>query len=160
MSANKTNKYLVFILFIILLTLISAFIIEYVLKHEPCNLCLYERVPYIISIFLIFEILFIKKHVKTTLLLLSFMFILSAALAFYHFGIEQGFFNESFACESKNISEIMTKDDLLQQLKRNPISCKDVNFKIIGLSLASINTIFSFFLSVIFLKLYLNYEKN
>jgi len=160
MSAHKTNKYLVFILFIILLTLISAFIIEYVLKHEPCNLCLYERVPYIISIFLIFEILFIKKHVKTTLLLLSFMFILSAALAFYHFGIEQGFFNESFACESKNISEIMTKDDLLQQLKRNPISCKDVNFKIIGLSLASINTIFSFFLSVIFLKLYLNYEKN
>jgi len=160
MSANKTNKYLVFILFIILLTLISAFIIEYVLKHEPCNLCLYERVPYIISIFLIFEILFIKKHVKTTLLLLSFIFILSAALAFYHFGIEQGFFNESFACESKNISEIMTKDDLLQQLKRNPISCKDVNFKIIGLSLASINTIFSFFLSVIFLKLYLNYEKN
>ena len=160
MSANKTNKYLVFILFIILLTLISAFIIEYVLKHEPCNLCLYERVPYIISIFLIFEILFIKKHVKTTLLLLSFIFILSAALAFYHFGIEQGFFNESFACESKNISEIMTKDDLLQQLKRNPISCKDVNFKIMGLSLASINTIFSFFLSVIFLKLYLNYEKN
>jgi len=160
MSAHKTNKYLVFILFIILLTLISAFIIEYVLKHEPCNLCLYERVPYIISIFLIFEILFIKKHVKTTLLLLSFIFILSAALAFYHFGIEQGFFNESFACESKNISEIMTKDDLLQQLKRNPISCKDVNFKIIGLSLASINTIFSFFLSVIFLKLYLNYEKN
>ena len=160
MSAHKTNKYLVFILFIILLTLISAFIIEYVLKHEPCNLCLYERVPYIISIFLIFEILFIKKHVKTTLLLLSFMFILSAALAFYHFGIEQGFFNESFACESKNISEIMTKDDLLQQLKRNPISCKDVNFKIMGLSLASINTIFSFFLSVIFLKLYLNYEKN
>jgi disulfide bond formation protein DsbB len=160
MSAHKTNKYLVFILFIILLTLISAFIIEYVLKHEPCNLCLYERVPYIISIFLIFEILFIKKHVKTTLLLLSFIFILSAALAFYHFGIEQGFFNESFACESKNISEIMTKDDLLQQLKRNPISCKDVNFKIMGLSLASINTIFSFFLSVIFLKLYLNYEKN
>jgi len=160
MSAHKTNKYLVFILFIILLTLISAFIIEYVLNHEPCNLCLYERVPYIISIFLIFEILFIKKHVKTTLLLLSFMFILSAALAFYHFGIEQGFFNESFACESKNISEIMTKDDLLQQLKRNPISCKDVNFKIMGLSLASINTIFSFFLSVIFLKLYLNYEKN
>ena len=160
MSAHKTNKYLVFILFIILLTLISAFIIEYVLKHEPCNLCLYERVPYIISIFLIFEILFIKKHVKTTLLLLSFIFILSAALAFYHFGIEQGFFNESFACESKNISEIMTKDDLLQQLKRNPISCKDVNFKIMGLSLASINTIFSLFLSVIFLKLYLNYEKN
>jgi len=160
MPAHKTNKYLVFILFIVLLTLISAFIIEYVLGHKPCNLCLYERVPYIISIFLILEILFIKKRVKTTLLLLSLIFVLSAGLGFYHFGIEQGFFIETFACESKNMSEIMTKDELLKQLKINPISCKDVNFKIMGLSLASINTIFSLFLSVIFLKLYLNYEKN
>ena len=160
MPTHKTNKYLVFIFFIVLLTLISAFIIEYVLGHKPCNLCLYERVPYIISIFLILEILFIKKRVKTSLLLLSLVFVFSAGLGFYHFGIEQGFFIESFACESKNTSEITTKDELLKQLKINPISCKDVSFKIMGLSLASINTIFSFFLSVIFLKLYLNYEKN
>ena len=160
MATYKINKYLIPILFILMSALTAAFIIEYALNHKPCNLCLYERVPYIISIFLILEILFIKKHVKTTLLLLTIIFALSASLAFYHFGIEQGFFSESFVCESKNISEIMTKDDLLQQLKRNPISCKDVNFQIMGLSLASINTIFSFSLSVIFSKLYLNYEKN
>ena len=160
MATYKINKYLIFILFIILAALTSAFIIEYILLHTPCNLCLYERVPYIISIFLILEILFIKKHVKTTLLLLSLIFILSAGLAFYHFGIEQGFFNESFACKSKDISEITTKDELLEQLKRNTISCKEVTFKVIGLSLASINTIFSIFLSVIFLKLYSNYEKD
>jgi disulfide bond formation protein DsbB len=160
MATYKINKYLIFILFIILAALTSAFIIEYILLHTPCNLCLYERVPYIISIFLILEILFIKKHVKTSLLLLSLIFILSAGLAFYHFGIEQGFFNESFACKSKDISEITTKDELLEQLKRNTISCKEVTFKVIGLSLASINTIFSIFLSVIFLKLYSNYEKD
>ena len=160
MAIHKINKYLISILFILILTLAAAFIIEYVLDHKPCNLCLYERVPYIISIFLILEILFIKKHVKTTLLLLTIIFALSAGLAFYHFGIEQGFFTESFVCKSKDISEILTKDELLKQLKRNTISCKEVNFKVIGLSLASINTIFSIFLSAIFLKLYLNYEKN
>ena len=160
MVTYKTNRYLIFILIILISALIAAFIIEYALGHKPCNLCIYERVPYIISIFLILEILFIKKHIKTTLLLLTIIFALSAVLAFYHFGIEQGFFNESFVCESKNSSEIMTKDELLKQLERNTISCKEVNFKVIGLSLASINTIFSIFLSVIFLKLYLNYEKN
>ena len=160
MVTYKTNRYLIFILIILISALIAAFIIEYALGHKPCNLCIYERVPYIISIFLILEILFIKKHIKTTLLLLTIIFALSAVLAFYHFGIEQGFFNESFVCESKNSSELMTKDELLKQLERNTISCKEVNFKVIGLSLASINTIFSIFLSVIFLKLYLNYEKN
>tara|TARA_B110000014_G_C19881961_1_gene456471 strand:- start:9 stop:491 length:483 start_codon:yes stop_codon:yes gene_type:complete len=160
MVTYKTNRYLIFILIILISALIAAFIIEYALGHKPCNLCIYERVPYIISIFLILEILFIKKHIKTTLLFLTIIFALSAVLAFYHFGIEQGFFNESFVCESKNSSELMTKDELLKQLERNTISCKEVNFKVIGLSLASINTIFSIFLSVIFLKLYLNYEKN
>ena len=160
MVTYKTNRYLIFILIILISALIAAFIIEYALGHKPCNLCIYERVPYIISIFLILEILFIKKHIKTTLLLLTIIFALSAVLAFYHFGIEQGFFNESFVCESKNSSELMTKDELLKQLERNTISCKEVNFKVIGLSLASINTIFSIFLSVIFLKLYSNYEKD
>ena len=160
MSELKINKYLIIILFIILGALVSAFIIEYGLGHKPCNLCIYERVPYIISIFLILELLFIKKHIKTTLLLLSFVFIVSTVLAFYHFGIEQGFFSETFLCENKNLSEAISKEQLLEELKQSAISCKDVSFKVIGLSLASINTIFSLILSVIFLSLYKSYGKN
>ncbi len=160
MSELKINKYLIIILFIILGALVSAFIIEYGLGHKPCNLCIYERVPYIISIFLILELLFIKKHIKTTLLLLSFVFIVSTVLAFYHFGIEQGFFSETFLCENKNLSEAISKEQLLKELKQSAISCKDVSFKVIGLSLASINTIFSLILSVIFLSLYKSYGKN
>jgi disulfide bond formation protein DsbB len=160
MSNQKINVYLIIILFIILGALISAFIIEYGLGHKPCNLCIYERVPYIISIFLILEFLFIKKHIKTTLLLLSFVFFLSSGLAFYHFGIEQGFFSETFLCENKSLSETISKEQLLEELKQSVISCKDVNFQVIGLSLASINTIFSLILSVIFLLLYKSYGKN
>ena len=91
---------------------------------------------------------------------LTIIFITSAILAFYHFGIEQEFFTESFVCESASFSEILTKDQLLEQLKQNAISCKDVNFKVLGLSLASINVIFSLVLSVIFVRLFLNYGKN
>jgi disulfide bond formation protein DsbB len=158
---KKTNNILLIsILFISSATLIVAFIIQYGLGHQPCKLCIYQRIPYILSIFLIIELIFFKRNEKTTLLLLSLIFIISVILAFYHFGIEQGFFTESFVCESANFSETLTKDQLLEQLKQNIISCKDVSFKVLGLSLASINVIFSLVLSVIFLKLFLNYGKN
>ena len=160
MTKEKTNLYLKFIFFIILSTIFFAYMIEYGLGHKPCNLCLYQRIPYIVSIFLIIEILVIKKYIKITLALLSFIFFLSACLAFYHFGIEQGFFNESLVCESKKLSETVSSEQLLEELKNNTVSCKDVNFQVFGLSLATINIIFSIILSVIFMKLLSNYGKN
>jgi len=160
MLKQSNNIFLIFILTIISLTIISALIIQYWLGHEPCKLCLYERIPYFLSMLLIIKILFIKKYEKITFLILSLVFIGSAALAFYHFGIEQGFFSESLACTTGDLSKTLSKEELLQQLKQNNISCKDVSFRILGLSLAAINTIFSLVLSVIFIRLFMNYGKN
>ena len=160
MFKKKNNILLIFLLFVISASLIAAFVIEYALGHQPCKLCIYERIPYILSIFLIIELIFFKKNEKTTLLLLSLIFVISGILAFYHFGIEQGFFTESFVCEGISFSETLTKEQLLEQLKQNLISCKDVSFRVLGLSLASINVIFSLILSVIFIKLFISYEKN
>ena len=84
----------------------------------------------------------------------------SAILALYHFGIEQGFFSESLTCATGDLSKTLSKEELLQQLKENNISCKNVSFRILGLSLAAINTIFSLVLSVIFIRLFMNYGKN
>ena len=158
--SKKTNTILIFILFGLSVSLISAYIIEYALGHEPCRLCVYQRFPYIVSILLVLSILLIKKNVKIHLLLLSLLSLLGAVMAFYHFGIEQGFFNESVVCESQNLQEGLTKQDILKQLKQNTISCKDVTFTLFGLSLASINIIVSFILFMIFIRLYKNYEIN
>ena len=160
MLKQSNNIFLIAILAVISLTLISALIIQYWLDHEPCKLCLYERIPYFLSMLLIIKIIFIKKYEKLTLLILFLVFMSSAALAFYHFGIEQGFFSESLACTTGDLSKILSKEELLEQLKQNSISCKDVGFRILGLSLAAINIIFSLILSVIFIVLFLNYEKN
>ena len=160
MLKQTNNIFLIVILAIISLMLISALIIQYWLGHEPCKLCLYQRIPYFLSMLLIIKILFIKKYEKITLLILFLVFMSSAALAFYHFGIEQGFFNESLACTAGDLSKALSKEELLQQLKQNSITCKDVIFRILGLSLAAINTIFSLILSVIFIRLFMNYEKN
>jgi len=160
MLKQTNNIFLIVILAIISLTTISALIIQYWLGHEPCKLCLYERIPYFLSMLLIIKIIFIKKYEKITLLILFLVFMSSAVLAFYHFGIEQGFFSESLVCTSGDLSKTLSKEELMQQLKLNSISCKDISFRILGLSLAAINTIFSLVLSVIFIRLFMNYEKN
>ena len=160
MTKQINKKFLFSLLVFSSFVLISAFIIEHQLGHKPCKLCLYQRIPYFLAILLIIKILFIKKYERVTLLILFLVFMSSATLAFYHFGIEQGFFNESSACTAEDLSKILSKEELLEEIKQNSISCKDVSFRILGLSLAAINTIFSLILSGIFIKLFINYEKN
>ena len=155
---NKTilNLILLFSIF----ALLTAYFIQYVLGHQPCNLCLIERIPYILTIIIITLILIFKKLEKVFLLLLTLIFVAATLISFYHFGIEQGFIKESLVCDLEAQTNNLTKEDLLKELKTKTISCKDVTFKVIGLSLASINIIISLILSVITLKLFLNYEKN
>ena len=160
MLKQTNNIFLIVIFAVISLTITSALIIQYWLGHEPCKLCLYQRIPYFLAILLIIKMFFFKKYEKITLLILTLIFVSSTALAFYHFGIEQGFFSESLACTAPDLSKTLSKEQLLEQLKQNNISCKDVSFRILGLSLAAINTIFSLVLSVIFMRLFVNYEKN
>lgn len=160
MTKQINKKFLFILLIFISFILVSAFIIEHKLDHQPCKLCLYERIPYFLSVLLIIKIFFIRIYERETLLILSLVFIISTCLAFYHLGIEQDFFKESLACTAENLSENITKEELLEQLNQNIISCKDVSFRIFGFSLAAINTIFSLILSVIFTKLFMDYGKN
>ena len=160
MLNQNINKYLIFILFFIFIALISAYFIQYSLGYQPCKLCIYERFPYLISIILLIVILLNPKYRKITLLILSIVFLCSVFLSFYHFGIEQGFFIESFVCESKSLSKSLSKEQLLEQLKQNNVSCKDISFTILGLSLATINMVLSFILSLVFLILFINYREN
>ena len=155
---KQRKDILIVILFLLLVSLISAYIIEYILEQEPCKLCIYQRFPYFVSILLLLNILLLRKYIKQCLLILSLVSLCGSAIAFYHFGIEQGFFNESLVCETKDLDQNLSKEEVLKQLKENTISCKNVTFRVFGLSLATINTIFSFVLFYIFLRLFKNYE--
>ena len=160
MKKQLNKKFILFLLIFISMVIIFSFIIEYKLGHKPCKLCLYERIPYFLSGLLLLKIFFLKNYEKITLLVLILIFVCSSILAFYHFGIEQGFFQESIACTTEDTLNTLTKEQLLEQLKESSISCKNVSFRIFGMSLAAINTIFSIILSAIFIKLFLNYGKN
>jgi len=155
------NKILLnIILFFSIFALSYAYFVEYILGYKPCNLCLFERLPYFITIIIILIGLIINRLEKIILITLSLIFSAATILSFYHFGIEQGFFKESLVCISNNEINNLVKEDLIKELQKKVVSCKDVQFTLFGLSLVTINTVISFILSVITFKLYLNYEKN
>ncbi len=143
-----------------ILSLSTAYFIQYVLGHKPCNLCIIERIPYIVAIILISLIFILNRYQKIISSLILIFFIFGAVVSFYHFGIEQGFFSESLVCDLGN-SRPLNKEELLNQLKKTEIvSCKDVTFRFLGLSLATINTVISLILSGIIIKVIKNNGKN
>mgnify|MGYP001478053928 CR=1 FL=1 len=148
------------ILFFCILTISIAYFIQYFLGHKPCNLCLIERIPYLLSLILIPLMFIIDKFKSIISILVLTLFIMGSIVSFYHVGIEQGFFNESFVCNLGGIKENLSKEELLKSLQNSPISCKDVTFRFLGLSLATINTITSLLLSIIMVKVLTNLQKQ
>ena len=130
-----------------------AYFVEFILGHEPCSLCKIERVPYIGSIILGSFLLFTNKWEKKILMIILLFFIFGSVISIYHIGIEQGFFNESLLCELGINNNIQNPDELLKTLEKTPVSCKNVTFKIFGLSLATFNAVLSIVVSYILFKL-------
>jgi disulfide bond formation protein DsbB len=161
MSRIKNRTTLNLILLFSIFALSAAYFVQHILGHKPCNLCLIERLPYIFAIIIIISLgLILKKFEKAIIILLALIFITATIISFYHFGIEQGFFKESLVCNLDSSITNLSKEDLIKELQQQTVSCKDVSFRIFGLSLATINTIISLILSVITIKLFLNYGKN
>ena len=158
MSDNKSilNGVLAFSI----LSLSIAYFIQYILGHKPCNLCLIERIPYLSAIILVALIFIAKRFEKIFSGIILIFFIFGAIISFYHVGIEQGFFSESLVCNLGNSGADLSKEQLLKQLENAPISCKEVTFRFLGLSLATINTIISIILSGIMIKVLKNYGQN
>ena len=155
------KKLLIKIIFLVsILALASAFFIEYILGHQPCNLCIFERIPYLLAIIIILLNFKFNQFEQFFILLLIIVFLFGAILSLYHLGIEQGFIQESLVCDLKSGSNLLSKEEILKQLQKKNVSCKDVTFKIFGLSLTSYNILISLLFSISVGKIYFNYEKN
>ena len=157
---NNKPLLLNLILFVSFVALISAFFIEYVLGHQPCNLCILERIPYVVAIVIILLNYKFSQFEKLFLVLLIIVFLTATILSVYHFGIEQGYIEESLVCDLKNGSGVTSKEEILKQLQEQKVSCKDVTFKIFGLSLTTYNIVISILITINTLKIYLNYAKS
>jgi disulfide bond formation protein DsbB len=155
------RQLLIKIIFLVsILALVSAIFIEYILGHQPCNLCIFERIPYLLAIIIILFNLKFNQFEKFFILLLIIVFLFGTILSLYHLGIEQSFIQESLVCDLKNGSNLLSKEEILSQLQEKNVSCKDVTFKIFGLSLTSYNILISLLISISAGKIYFDYDKN
>jgi disulfide bond formation protein DsbB len=160
MVENSKTIIIKLIFIISIVALASAFFIEHILGHQPCNLCILERIPYLLAMLIItlnYKFIHIEKHL---ILLLILIFLAATILSLYHLGIEQGFIEESLVCDLKNSSNLLSKEDILKQLQEKNVNCKDVTFKILGLSLTTYNILISLLITISTTKIYLNYDKN
>jgi disulfide bond formation protein DsbB len=158
---NLSKKNLFTVIFLIsFIALVSAYFIEYILGHQPCNLCLYERIPYFLTILIVLINYKYNKLEKYIILSLAIIFLIATILSLYHLGIEQGFIQESLLCDLEKGANILDKDEILKQLQQKNISCKDVTFKIFGLSLTSYNIIISILLTITLIRFYFGYENS
>ena len=160
MVKNSKNLLIKFIFLVSIIALVSAFFIEYILGHQPCNLCILERIPYFLAIIVVLLNYKFIQFEKFFILLLIIIFFAGTILSLYHLGIEQGFIEESLVCDLKSGSNLLSKEEILKQLQEKSISCKDVTFKIFGLSLTSYNILISLLITIGAGKIYFNYEKN
>ena len=158
-SLSKKNLF-TGIFLISFIALVSAYFIEYILGHQPCNLCLYERIPYFLAILITLINYKYNKLEKYLILLLAIIFLIATILSLYHLGIEQGFIQESMLCDLEKGANILDKDEILKQLQQKNISCKDVTFQIFGLSLTSYNIIISILLTITLIRFYFGYENS
>ncbi len=158
---NLSKKNLFTVIFLIsFIALVSAYFIEYILGHQPCNLCLYERIPYFLAMLIVLINYKYNKLEKYIILSLAIIFLIATILSLYHLGIEQGFIQESLLCDLEKGAIILDKDEILKQLQQKNISCKDVTFKIFGLSLTSYNIIISILLTITLIGFYFGYENS
>ena len=153
---NKKKFYLI-ILFYSLLAIFFALYVEHILQYKACKLCLYQRIPYLLAIFISF-IGYNYFRNNGILILVVIIFSISVVISGYHYGIENNIFKEFSGC-AVNSLEIVDKTELLNSLNNNVTSCKDVNFKLFGISLAGINFLLSLLIVIYSLKI-LVYEKN
>ena len=160
MIKNIKNLLIKFIFLVSIIALASAFFIEYILGHQPCNLCVLERIPYFLAIIIVLLNYKFIQFERFFILLLAIIFLVGTILSLYHLGIEQGFIQESLVCDLKNGSNLLSKEEILKQLQEKSVSCKDVTFKMFGISLTSYNIITSLLITFSIGKIYFNYDKN
>tara|TARA_Y100001936_G_C15901817_1_gene573659 strand:+ start:32 stop:517 length:486 start_codon:yes stop_codon:yes gene_type:complete len=143
------KRFYIIIFFISLLSILIALYIEFFLGYLPCKLCIYQRIPYLVVIFIsILGINYYKNLIWIYIILL--IFFINFLLSGYHFGIEQEIFNEFSGCTSDYLN-ITDKNELLKLLNSEVNSCKNVDFKIFGLSLATINFLLTFTIIILIL---------
>ena len=152
MSDQNIKKFYIIIFTLSFFSLAAALYIEYILGFKPCKLCVYQRIPYAIAILISLTAFFIGNR-NILLIILGLTFLAGVLLSGYHVSIEKGFIEPMFSCTGENI-KALEKEEILKSLNNIQPDCKDVDFSILGVSLATLNFIISFVLTIVIVYIF------
>ncbi len=152
MSDQNIKKFFIIIFSLSFFSLIAALYVEYILGFKPCMLCIYQRIPYAIAI-LISLIAFFIGNRNILLIILGLTFLSGILLSGYHVSIEKGIIEPLFSCTSENIKSL-EKEEILKSLSNIQPDCRNVDFSIFGVSLATLNFIISFVLTIVIVYIF------
>ena len=126
--------------------LATAYIAQYGFGVQPCELCLWQRGPYWAAAALAFAIIAGGRRAGVApvgFVLLALVFATSAALAFYHVGVEQHWWASITSCGGGD-ARALTAADLREQLLATPVKrCDVIDWTFLGLSMATWSVPFS-----------------
>ncbi len=127
-----------------LLMLVTALTGQYGFGLHPCDLCIYQRIPYaaIIAIGLIGGLLLKSKRLQYIILIIcGLLFLGDAVIAGYHTGVEQGIFTGPSACSSNSSGEKTLEQIRAEILNAPLVTCAQAMVYVLGLSMAAWNMI-------------------
>lgn len=130
-------------------TLGAAYAFQYVGGLEPCALCLYQRVPYGVVIALtaataLFAGLLGRRGVAAAALASALAFLAGAAIAGFHVGVEQHWWEGLSACGGGGGGADLSIEELKAQILAAPVvRCDEVPWSLLGISMAGYNLLAS-----------------
>ena len=133
-----------FIIFVAVASLTMTLTAQYGYGKQPCILCLYQRIPFVITGLLAILALRLKPSsglIPLIIMLCGLVYLGGGAVAVYHVGVEQHWWISG--C-SGTLSQSITPDDLRASLMSKPEkSCDEIDWTLFGYSMATYNTVFS-----------------
>jgi disulfide bond formation protein DsbB len=121
-----------------------ALIGQYVFKLHPCDLCIYQRIPYVVIAAIGVLGAFLVKHRRlqyAIAVICSLLFLLDAGIAGYHTGVELEIFKGPTACSSDS-KTVQTIEEIRAAIMNAPlVTCAQAMIYVLGLSMAAWNMI-------------------
>ena len=144
MSINLKNTHVIMIA-ISVISLLAAYLAEYIFLLAPCPLCVYQRFPYLIFIMLGIISLSSQYSYRKYYITVA---IIAIVIAFYHTGIERGVFELSSFCKPLvSVSDNISVADFKKMLYHKEIAlCNKPALVIFGLSMTEWNLLLNIFL--------------
>ena len=120
--------------------LLGALAMQHLGGLEPCQLCVYERYPYLVVLVAALLGAWLDRP-RLALGVTALALAANVGLAVYHVGVEQGWFALPESCAA--VSGAATVEELKAQLLAAPPRCDQVPLTGLGLSLAAWNGVYA-----------------